>query len=287
MTKGPEPRLKLYYRQWETTFEKYETEGQERHWHDIYEIEFIAQGSGTHYLNEKEYPIKRGHMYLTRQKDYHSMNIIERATIHRFRLPALCMPERLVRSILKNKANLCTQMGEEMTAHIENLFLLLESRPKADRYNVQEIYMQECLINLIVMLFIGEVNSNPGDLHVPDRSKAYDVWYYIQDNFRKKLTIASIAEAFKMNPNYLNRIFKESMGMTLYAALQLCRLTYAAKLARETDMKSGEICRACGYSGDANFLRDFKKKYGMSPQQYRKYAKEHPEEFTDEKPTEE
>ncbi len=287
MTNRPEPRLKLYYRQWETTFEKYETEGQERHWHDIYEIEFIASGSGVHRLNEKEYPIKRGHMYLTRQKDYHSMEITEKATIHRFRLPALCMPERLVRSILKNKANLCTQMGEEMTAHIENLFLLLESRPKADQYNIQEIYMQECLINLIVMLFIGEVNSNPGDLHTPDRSKAYDVWYYIQDNFRKKMTIATIAEAFKMNPNYLNRIFKESMGMTLYAAVQLCRLTYASKLARETDLTSGEICRACGYSGDANFLRDFKKKYGMSPQQYRKYALEHPEEFADDKPTEE
>lgn len=283
MTNRPEPRLKLLYRQFEITFEEYETSGQDRHWHDLYEIEFISSGSGIHSLNEKEYPIKRGHMYLTRQKDYHSMEITENAVVHRMRLPAPCMPERLVRSILKNKANLVTQMGEEMTAHIENLFLLLESRPKADQYSVQEIYMQECLINLIVMLFTGEVNSNPGDLHIPDRSKAYDVWYYIQDNFRKKMTIASIAEAFKMNPNYLNRIFKESMGMTLYAALQLCRLTYAAKLVKETEMGSGEICRACGYSGDANFLRDFKKKYGMSPQQYRKHLQEHPEEEDDDR----
>lgn len=270
----PEPRLKLYYKDYETAVEKYETNGQARHWHDIYEIEFVSSGNGINRLNEKEYPIKRGLMYLTRLRDYNEMTVTETATIHRFKLPAKCMPDRLVRSILKNKANLITQMNEEMATHIENLFTLLESRPKADKYDDEEIYMQECLINLIVMLFIGEVNTNPGDLYVPVQNKVYDIWYYIQDNFRSKLSLKSVAATFDMNPNYLNRIFNKYLGMTIYYAIKLCRLTYSEKLARETNMMSSEICIACGYSGDANFLRDFKKKYGMSPLQYRKAYRE-------------
>lgn len=272
--KRPEPRLKLYYRQFEIKFEKYESDSQPMHWHDTeYEIEFVSNGKGVHKMNGKDFPFERGCMYVARLRDYHQIDITEKATIHRLKLPAKCMPERLVYSMIKSKASLLTKMDEDMTAHIENLFCLLESRPKAE--SIEEIYMQECLINLIVMLFTGEVNKNPGDSYVSKEEKVEKVLAYLQDNFRRKLSVAEVAAAFDMNPTYLNRIFSEKLGMTVYAAIKLYRMTYAVELLVNTEMRTSEICKMCGYSDDANFQRDFKKRYGISPMKFRKAEREH------------
>ena len=93
---------------------------------------------------------------------------------------------------------------------------------------------------------------------------------YIEDNFRKKLTIADVASEFKMNPNYLNRIFKEQKGITLYAAVKNARLEYSKKLLTDTELPIAEVSKTCGYSDGANFLRDFKKMTGVAPLRYRK-----------------
>ena len=270
--KPKEPRFELIHRNRHfTKIECYECGGQEQHWHEEYQIELVTAGEGTHLLNGKPFPLHRGQMYVTRLRDFHELQITEVATIHRITLPELCMPERFVRSMLKRKDNLITQMDEETTKHIENMFLLIESRPEAK--SVEEIYMQESLLNVIIMLFTNQVNVNPADDFVPDHKKVYDTLLFIQDNFRQKLTLQMVADHMKMNPTYLNRILRAHTGVTVYSAIKQARLKYAAKLCRDTDLMSKEICKLCNYSGDSNFQRDFHKAFGVSPLDYRKAAR--------------
>lgn len=261
--------IQLYYRQaFKVAFDKYQTDGQEMHHHDMYQIEFISGGEGTLRLNKKEYPAERGLMYAIRLRDYHSFEVSKTLTVHRIVLPLKCMPEKMSYGMLKSKTDIITKLEADSATHIENLFSMLESRGEALFNN--EIYIQECLINVIVTEFFERANYKPLDLYVSDENKVEKVMLYIEDNFRKKLTIADVAEEFKMNPNYLNRIFKEQMGMTLYAAIKNARLEYAKKLLVETDISIADVCETCGYSDSANFLRDFKKLTGASPLKYRK-----------------
>ena len=261
--------IQLYYRQaYQVEFGKYETNGEEMHHHDMYQIEFVSAGEGTLKLNNKEYPAKRGLMYAIRLRDYHAYEVSETLTVHRIILPMKCMPEKMSYGMLKSKVDIITHLDEEPSKHIENLFLMLESRGKAWLNN--EIYIQEWLINIIVTEFFERAAYRPSDIYVPDEDKVDKVMLYIEDNFRKKLTIADVAEQFKMNPNYLNRIFKENKGMTLYAAVKNTRLQYSKKLLTDTDMPIAEVSKTCGYSDTANFLRDFKKLTGVSPLKFRK-----------------
>jgi spermidine/putrescine transport system substrate-binding protein len=46
-------------------------------------------------------------------------------------------------------------------------------------------------------------------------------------------------------------------------------ITEAAELLRETGLSVTQICYACGYRNLSHFLRCFKRKYGMSPMQFR------------------
>jgi AraC-type DNA-binding domain-containing proteins len=49
------------------------------------------------------------------------------------------------------------------------------------------------------------------------------------------------------------------------------RLSYACKLLRETDKTIAEIAYDCGFSNLANFNRQFRWKYRMTPKDYRKH----------------
>lgn len=261
--------VQLYYRQSQKVeFGRYETDGEDMHHHDMYQIEFVAGGEGTLKLNNKEYPAKRGLMYAVRLRDYHAFEVSETLTIHRIILPMKCMPERMSYGMLKSKVDIITRLEEEPARHIENLFLMLESRGRALLNN--EIYIQEWLINIIITEFFERAAYRPLDVYVSDEDKVEKVMLYIQDNFRKKLTNEEVAKQFDMNDKYLNRIFKEQKGMTLYAAIKNARFEYAKKLLIDTDLPVAEVCKTCGCSDTANFLRDFKKLTGTTPLKYRK-----------------
>lgn len=259
----------LYYRnKLKVTFDKYETNGEEMHHHDMYQIEFISGGEGTLRLNNKEYPAKRGLMYAVRLRDYHSFEVSETLTVHRIILPLKCMPEKMSYGMLKSKTDIITRLDAEPAKHIENLFLMLHSRGKALLNN--EIFIQEWLINIIITEFFERVKFRPEDVYESDAEKLEKVMLYIEDNFRRKLTISEVADHFKMNTSYLNRIFKEQKGITLYAAIKNARLEYAKKLLIETNLSIADVCKTCGYSDSANLLRDFKKLTGVAPLRFRK-----------------
>ncbi|HBG12163.1 MAG TPA: hypothetical protein DDX68_10970 [Clostridium sp.] len=45
---------------------------------------------------------------------------------------------------------------------------------------------------------------------------------------------------------------------------------YAANYLKDTKLRNGEICRKVGISDERYFGQIFKKKYGMTPYEYRK-----------------
>ena len=65
------------------------------------------------------------------------------------------------------------------------------------------------------------------------------------------------------------RFFKQTMGMPFTAYLNDYRLTLAAKSLLETHNAVLEIASECGFENLSYFNRMFKKKYGMTPREYR------------------
>ena len=47
------------------------------HWHNYYEMEIILSGKGTHTLNNANYSMERGDVYLLSFYDYHAIRSLE------------------------------------------------------------------------------------------------------------------------------------------------------------------------------------------------------------------
>ena len=111
---------------------------------------------------------------------------------------------------------------------------------------------------------------------VSDRSYAYvrRAIAYIEENYSRNFAIPEIAEALSINPVYLNKIFKLSRGKTVSEYLNHYRITLSIDMMGDTKKTLAEISSAVGYPDVRNYIRYFKKFYGVTPSEYRKQLAE-------------
>lgn len=88
--------------------------------------------------------------------------------------------------------------------------------------------------------------------------------------YYKMATLQQAAAVLHMNPNYLSTYIKKHSGQNFKDILTNIRMEKAYELLKETSYKPGEIQKMIGYSDERMFLRAFRKKYGMSPAQFRR-----------------
>ena len=109
-------------------------------------------------------------------------------------------------------------------------------------------------------------------LHTDDANKLFLVnrmLSFISENTQNVGDIETCAAFLNYNSSYLRKIFKNKMGVSYgqYASSYL--LTRAKEMLIGTDLPIGEIAKEIGYSNSQNFIRYFKREFGITPGQYR------------------
>ena len=93
---------------------------------------------------------------------------------------------------------------------------------------------------------------------------------YIAAHIFKKISVRGLAVELGLSPIYLERLFKQSEGVTIGAYIQREKIERAKNLLRYSDRSLFEISEYLGFSSQSYFGRIFKKATGMTPKQYRK-----------------
>lgn len=112
--------------------------------------------------------------------------------------------------------------------------------------------------------------------HVPDatqtastKSLLEEVCIYLQNHYQYEVTRESVAQQFKISPNYLSRIFHVQGHMTFSNYLMHVRTDRAKFLLRNYNLKLDDVTARCGYRDTAYFCRVFKKLTKQTPAEYR------------------
>ncbi len=83
------------------------------------------------------------------------------------------------------------------------------------------------------------------------------------------ISVEDVAKNAGFSIDYFNRIFLSRTGFTVTAYIHYIRLKQAAFLLRTTDKSVLDIALEIGYDSHEGFTKAFKKKYGITPSEYR------------------
>jgi AraC-like DNA-binding protein len=93
---------------------------------------------------------------------------------------------------------------------------------------------------------------------------------YIGSHFRGPVDVGAAARLARLSKSRFHRVFREAFGIPPAEWQIRLRMREAQKLLLFTDLSMAEISEKTGHADQFHFSRTFKKRFGVSPLQFRK-----------------
>lgn len=93
---------------------------------------------------------------------------------------------------------------------------------------------------------------------------------YISNNITENITLSKLAQVANYSIPQLERLFKDTLGVTPFTYIRKLRLTAAAKVLRDNNIKVVDTALDFLFDSHEGFTRAFSKEFGISPLKYKK-----------------
>ena len=224
------------------------------HTHIFYEIILYEPFKGHITVNGTNYSIEQPTILFMTPTDIHSTYVDGPSPAAFYKL---CF--ETTEHIATTTLNPILQKVEDKFEFFKQLF----ENALANQHNF--LYLQTT-IQLIILELESNLKSNPKK----SDKKSSLVFYAMQlvnQHFTERISLESIAQQLFVTPQYLSSQFTKIAKITFSDYLNDKRLSYAANLLLKKYSVS-EACFACGYNNLSHFIRQFKKKFNMSPSKF-------------------
>lgn len=171
-------------------------------------------------------------------------------------------PALQLKSIFRDNSYISLSNIEEISREIENL---LHSKNKNPReFQIEFSRRFSCIYHQLLLESSQQtIEQNKSDSLVRDIIHQMESACYLDWN------LPLLSQKYYISVPHLIRRFRAETGMTPYAYLMHIRLQTAEMYLRYTLMTVDEISRKTGFSTTSNFIMQFQKIYGTTPQKYR------------------
>jgi AraC-like DNA-binding protein len=103
----------------------------------------------------------------------------------------------------------------------------------------------------------------------PSHAKLDQVFRFIESHYHQPITLRDVADAVGYSPAYLTDLVRRETGKPINDWIIERRLIEACHLLRETEQTVTQIAEALGYQNPGHFFRQFRQRYGTTPQSWR------------------
>ena len=92
---------------------------------------------------------------------------------------------------------------------------------------------------------------------------------YVEKNIGKVITLEELSANVYLSSSWFSKKFKEATNISPMEYVLNIKLSNAKQLLSTTQLSINEIAQICGFNDAAYFSYYFKKRFGISPKQYR------------------
>ncbi len=110
----------------------------------------------------------------------------------------------------------------------------------------------------------------PTNEKLPDEEWILSIVDYMNQNYRRQLTLELLGQATHSSPYHLQRTFKRIMGVTPTEYMQQLRLSKAQEALKQSNLSVEEIAESVGIGNTGYFITWFKRELAVTPARYRK-----------------
>lgn len=102
------------------------------------------------------------------------------------------------------------------------------------------------------------------------------VLQFVQGHYCEGLTVTQSAGRVGLSRSRFEHLFKEETGVGFKQYLRQTRLLIAKELLLDWTLSIKQVATKVGYRWPADFSREFRNRFGISPSSYRRSTRTHP-----------
>ena len=250
------------------------------HWHEQMEIIYVKKGSGTVTVGARRCPMRAGSIMPILPGELHaidgdpgvrmeyeniifSLSLMDNQVENDWTRRHVITPLEMGTLRFPRPIHTGTPSHSEVSAALDSADDACSRRP--DGYS---LLVRSSLFRFFYALYAHrstEENLPPS----PYEDAIKQVLLYVQNHFSEPITVRDAAGLIDYSDAHFMRVFRKETGVTFGEYLSDYRLRYAAYLLRERPESIGSIASLCGFDNFSYFIRRFRRKYGISPKEYR------------------
>ncbi|MFD2332551.1 helix-turn-helix domain-containing protein [Cohnella sp. GCM10020058] len=249
------------------------------HSHDAIELYYLLDGERVYFVDGKVITLRKGELIAIAGGVIHSTASSEIAEFERVLIhyEASALPGALRGQVLFETGESCRVFALNLREREEAERLM---RRMLEECALARPYYEPCCLSLLAELAIllgrSERSAAAGASRDALHAKVSEVAEYLQRHYRESLTLADTAKHFYLSSSYLSRVFHRLTGFHFREYILHLRVREAQRLLAHTRKRISDVSLDVGFEHLSHFNKAFKQACGLTPMQYRKFAKADP-----------
>ncbi|MCC8066066.1 MAG: AraC family transcriptional regulator [Clostridiales bacterium] len=254
------------------------------HSHDFFEITYVFEGECTNYFTDTSFSMRIGDFCLIAPDTKHAISAVTDDCVILNLLIRASTFDTAFFDLLSGRDVLTAFFTRALYGSHKNAALLFPTGNDTalkdfisyayQEYQDKSRYFQRMMNNLIHAICILLLRNHEKDVIIlsgtedsMDENLIY-ILNYIQANY-SHITLSNLARFFHYSERHMSRLIKENTGKHFSDLVRDLKLSKATDLLKNPELTIAEIVEQIGYSDVSGFYRAFKRKYEITPVEYR------------------
>ncbi len=253
------------------------------HTHDFIELAFIVKGKGVQVIEEQEYEVSAGDIFVLQGNQKHffknasELEIInvmfstkhkkgfiskEITQLEGFRALFLLESRYRAEHHFKNRLHLDRRRLSDLEYALN--IMMREQERERDGYR---ILLKNKLQEIIVLL--SRYYSSLDAIEAQSLIRISKVLDYLENTYQNKLYLDTLSDIACMSTRNFQRVFRKAVGVSPTQYIMQIRLKEAKKLLLNTNQSIADIAVATGFNDANYFIKCFKTYHNTTPLKFR------------------